>query len=119
MKRETRNLSSLIMYARFFCPDCFLLSLENNPILLLLLLFSHQVLSNSFATPWTVARQAPLPVGFYRQEQWSGLPFPSPGDLPNPGIKPSSPALHSMVSRALLTTEPPGKPIYGIIFIYL
>ena len=47
---------------------------------------------NSFATPWTVALQAPLPVGFPRQEQWSGLPFPSPGDLPNPGIKPMSPA---------------------------
>ena len=40
------------------------------------------------ATPWTVARQAPLSMGFSRQEYWSGLPFPSPGDLPNPGIKP-------------------------------
>jgi len=43
----------------------------------------------TLATPWTVACQAPLPVGFSRQEYWSGLPFPSPGDLPNPGIKPS------------------------------
>ena len=43
--------------------------------------------------PWTVARQAPLSLGFSRQEYWSGLPFPSPGDLPNPGIKPRSPAL--------------------------
>ena len=42
--------------------------------------------------PWTVARQAPLSVGFCRQEYWSGLPFPSPGDLPDPGIKPESPA---------------------------
>ena len=41
-------------------------------------------------TPWTVAHQAPLPVGFPRQEHWSGLPFPSPGDLPDPGIKPVS-----------------------------
>ena len=41
-----------------------------------------------FVTPWTVARQAPLSMGFSRQEYWSGLPFPSPGDLPNPGIKP-------------------------------
>jgi len=48
--------------------------------------------SNSFETPWTVARQAPLSIGFPRQEYWSGFPFPSPGDLPDPGIKPMSPA---------------------------
>ena len=46
-----------------------------------------------FATPWTVAHQAPLSMGFSRQEYWSGLPFPSPGDLPHPGIEPESPAL--------------------------
>ena len=46
-----------------------------------------------FATPWTVAYQAPPSIGFSRQEYWSGLPFPSPGDLPDPGIKPGSPAL--------------------------
>ena len=46
----------------------------------------------TLATPWTVARQAPLSMGFSRQEYWSGLPFPSPGDLPNPGIEPVSPA---------------------------
>ena len=45
-----------------------------------------------FATPWTVTYQAPLSMGFSRQEYWSGLPFPSPGDLPDPGIKPGSPA---------------------------
>ena len=58
------------------------------------------------AAPWTVARQAPLSVGLSRQEHWSGLPFPSPGDLPDPGIKPGSPALQadSLLSR------PPGKP---------
>ena len=44
-----------------------------------------------FATPWTVAHQAPLSMGFSRQEYWSQLPFPSPGDLPDPGIKPRSP----------------------------
>ena len=59
-----------------------------------------------FATPWTVAHQAPPSMGFSRQEYWSGLPFPSPGDLPNPGIKPRSPALQADV----LTSEPPGKP---------
>ena len=46
-----------------------------------------------FATPWTVAYQVLLSVGFSRQEYWSGLPFPSPGDLPNPGTEPGSPAL--------------------------
>ena len=45
-----------------------------------------------FATPWTVAHQAPPSIGFSRQEYWSGLPFPSPGDLPNPGIEPRSSA---------------------------
>ena len=48
-----------------------------------------------FATPWTVAYQAPQSMGFFRQEYWSGLPFPSPGDLPNPGIEPWSPALQT------------------------
>ena len=47
----------------------------------------------TLATPWTVACQAPPSMGFSRQEYWSGLPFPSPGDLPDPGIKPASPAL--------------------------
>ena len=48
-----------------------------------------------FETPWTVAYQAPSPTGFSTQECWSGLPFPSPGDLPNPGIEPRSPALQA------------------------
>ena len=60
-----------------------------------------------FATPWTVAHQAPPSMGFSRQEYWSGLPFPSPGDLPNPGIKPRSPTLQADA----LTSEPPGKPL--------
>ena len=47
------------------------------------------------AIPWTVACQAPLSTGFSRQEYWSGLPFPSPGDLPDPGIEPTSPALQA------------------------
>ena len=59
-----------------------------------------------FATPWTVVYQAPLSMGFSRQECWSGLPFPSPGDLPDPGIEPGSPTLQA---DALLS-EPPGKP---------
>ena len=48
-----------------------------------------------FVTPWTIAYQAPPSMGFSRQEYWSGLPFPSPGDLPNPGIEPRSPALQA------------------------
>ena len=59
-----------------------------------------------FAAPWTAARQAPLPVGFSRQEHWSGLPFPSPGHLPDPGITLASPAL----TGGFFTTEPLGKP---------
>ena len=59
-----------------------------------------------FVTPWTVAYQAPLSMGFSRQEYWSGLPFPSPGDLPDPGIEPRSPALQADA----LTSEPTGSP---------
>ena len=57
-------------------------------------------------TPWTVAYQASLSMGFSRQEYWSGLPFPSPGDLPDPGIDPRS----SSLEVDALTSEPPGKP---------
>ena len=57
-------------------------------------------------TPWTVACQAPLSMGFPRQEYWSGLPLPSPGDLPDPRVDPESPALQA----DCLPTEPP--PIY-------
>ena len=60
-----------------------------------------------FGTPWTLALQAPLFIQFSRQEYWSGLPFPSPGDLPNPGIEPGSPTLQA----DSLPSEPPGKPI--------
>jgi len=63
-------------------------------------------MSNSFVTPRTLANQAPLSMGFPRQEYWSELPFPSLGDLPNPGIEPMSPAL---VGR-FFTAEPSGKP---------
>ena len=60
-----------------------------------------------FATSQTVAYQAPPSMGFSRQEYWSGLPFPSPADLPNPGIEPGSPALQTDA----LPSEPPGKPM--------
>ena len=59
-------------------------------------LFSHSAVSISFATPWTVARQAPLSMGFSRQEHWSGWSFLFPGDLPDPGIEPRSPSLQAV-----------------------
>ena len=65
-----------------------------------------------FATLWTVAYQAPLSRGFSRQEYWSGLPFPSPGDLPDPGIEPRSPALEADA----LTSEPPGITVIGCFY---
>ena len=64
-------------------------------------------MSKSFATPWAVACQTPLSMGFPRQGSWNGLSFPSPWDLPDPRIKPASPAL----ARRFFTTEPPGKPV--------
>ena len=74
-------------------------------------LTSSQVKSLShvwlFVTPWTVAYQVPLSMGFSRQKCWSGLPFPSPGDLPDQGIEPGSPALWAEA----LPSEPPGKPL--------
>ena len=62
----------------------------------------------TLVTPWTVAHQAPLSMGFSRQEYWSGLPCPSPGDIPNPGIKPGFPTL----AGGFFTSEPPGKPTF-------
>ena len=58
-------------------------------------------------TPWTIAHRAPLSMRFSRQEYWSGLPFPSPGDLLDSGIKPRSPSLQADA----LTSEPSGKPL--------
>ena len=66
-----------------------------------------------FATLWTVAHQAPQSMGFSRHEYWSGLPFPSPGDLPDPVIQPRSPALQADA----LTAEPPGEPAIAIAII--
>ena len=66
-------------------------------------LLSH---ARFLVTPWIATYQAPPSMGFSRQECWSGLPFPSPGDLPNLGIEPGSPALQADA----LSSEPPGKP---------
>ena len=69
-------------------------------------------MSDSFETPWTVAHQAPLSMRFPKQEYWNGLPFPSPRDLPNPGVEPTSPVL----AGKFFTTQPPGKPILPVIY---
>ena len=61
-------------------------------------------------TPWTVPRQAPLSIEFSRQGYWSGFPFPPPGDLPDPGIKPMS-SLSAALAGGFFTTERPGKPL--------
>ena len=58
---------------------------------------------------WTTARQAPLSMGFLRQEHWRGLPLPPPGDLPDPGMEPASPTAHALAGR-FFATMPPGKP---------
>ena len=67
-------------------------------------------MSDSFVTLWIVAHQAPLSMGFSRQAYWSGLPFPPPGDLPDPGIEPASPVSLALAAGFLIT-EPPGKPL--------
>ena len=64
-------------------------------LIFLLSCVSHSVMSDSFESSWTVASQASLSMGFSGQEYWSGLPFPTPGDLPNPGIEAGSPALQA------------------------
>ena len=72
---------------------------------------SHFSRVGLFSIPWTVALQAPLSKGFPRQQYWSGLPFPSPGNLPDPGIKSMSPALEGM----FFTAETPGKALLQIM----
>ena len=93
--------------SRFHFPSC-------QPGLLLHTKVKVKVKSLSgirlFATPWTVAYQAPPSIEFSRQEYWTGLPLPSPGDLPDPGMKPGSPALQADI----LPSEPPGKPLHTI-----
>ena len=94
--------------------------IAETPLLTMMMSFSHRVMSDS-VTPWIIACQAPLSMGFPSQEiwsegkeekkklDWSELPFPSPGDLPHPGIEPGSPAL----GGGFFTTDPPGKHLYG------
>ena len=74
-------------------------------------------MSNS-ATHWTVACQAPLSMGFPRQECWTGLPFPSPGDHPDPGIEHVSPVFPALQAY-YLPAEPLGKHIYACMHVYM
>ena len=66
-----------------------------------------------YGTPWTVAQQAPLSMEFFRQEYWSRWPFPTPGDFPNPGIKPVS-LVSTALAGGFFTTEPPEKPRHSM-----
>ena len=66
-------------------------------------------MADSFRPPWTVAHKVPLSMGFSRQEYWSRLPFSTPGDLPDPGIKPTSP-MYPALAGIFFPTVPPGKP---------
>ena len=72
-------------------------------------------MSDSFAILWTIGCQVPPSMGFFRQENWSGLPFPFPGDLPNPGIEPRSP-VSPAVQVDSLPTESWGKTEFTIVF---
>ena len=81
-------------------------------MLIAYVLLSHFSRVQLFVTPWTVARQAPLSMGFSRQEHWNWLSFPLPGDLPNPGIKPASPA-----SPALQEDSLPSEPLWKSLLI--
>ena len=87
--------------------------LKNLPVRRAVLTLSCSVMSDSLGPPRTVARQAPLSVGFSRQEHWSGLPFPSPGDLPNPGIEHTSLASPALAGGFFTTSATRTRSISG------
>ena len=97
-----------LLTGRFFLPSFYITCLSSECACVL----SHLVISDT-VIPWTEAWEAPLLKEFSRQESWSRLPFPTPGDLPNPGIKPVTPACPALEGRFFfffLITEPHGKP---------
>ena len=98
-----RGKSTQLMIWRWACHSCH--TTEQS---------MHSGMSDSFVTPWTVAYQAHLSMEFSRQEYWSELPFSTPGDLPDPGIKPTSLASPALVG-GFFTTVPPGKPLSLLI----
>ena len=105
LKKRAYALRLVVCVSRFASKPCCAI-LTKIKLCLCMCVPSCWVISNYFVTPWTVACQAPLFMGFPRQEYWSRLPFPSPWDLPNPGIKPGSLALQT----DSLLTELQGKP---------
>ena len=90
----------------FFCTLSFMFAIAR----VCVCVHTHALGLSTSETPWTVACQAPLSVEFSRQEYWSGLPFPSPRGLSNPGIKPTSFVSLALADR-LFTTLPPGRPL--------
>ena len=90
-------------------PPGFILPRDGLTLALRCLVRACSVVSDSFVIPWTVTCQAPLSIEFSRQEYWSGLPFPTPGDLHDPGIEPASPESPALAGR-FFTTAAPGKP---------
>ena len=112
VRHDWSDLAAAAAMSSRCIPDIDVLSYLSNfyilkmlPYIALLLLFNHCVWL--FATLWTLVHQAPLSMGFPRQEYWSRLPFPSPRDLSDPGVKLTFPAL----AGRFFTTEPPRKPI--------
>ena len=101
--REVCNIS-ILFNLLFLCKNLFKTFLY---CVRILLLFSCSVVSDPL---WPHGLQAPLSMGFPKQEYWSGFPFPSPEDLPGSGTEPMSPAL----ADGFFTTEPPGKPVWGL-----
>ena len=97
-------------------PECKLWALDNEDVSVWVhvLCVSHSVMSDSFATLWTVACQSPLSKEFSRQEYWSGVPFPLPGDLLDPGIKPMSLASLALAGE-FFTTITLGNPDISVL----
>ena len=102
---QCRKVSVYQFYSSSFILDYPRFSSDINSLLCEVLISQSLCLVRLFATPWTVVQQVPLSMGFSRQEYWSGLPFPSLGDLPDPGIEPRSPALQA----DSFSSEPSGK----------
>ena len=109
---EPASLASPALADRFFTT-----ALPGKPLPFLSVQFSLSVVSNS-ATPRTEAHRAPLSMEFSRQEYSSGLPFPTPGDLPDPGIKQVSPVSPALAG-GFFTTVPPGKPTWNSFHLYV
>ena len=106
----SRHLKNNSYLPNGWCLSLFRAHISNHYQILMCMIHAHSLQScPTLCDPWTVAHQGPLSMGFSRQEHWSELPFPSPGDRPDPGIKPASP-LSPELAGGFLTTEPPGKP---------